>query len=331
MNKEKQNSKIYDEVINCIRRIGLPVIQELSEEHSQCFTSEINTADFYSIRIMVVFVPDKNLVSVGVMLSHSIPQEKHNIITKLTTLINQRFKKNVFDIEPGKGVVNFCDDFFCTDENLDIDEFLLFFKKCIGHAIDYFPLIVSQYYSELKPKTLYRKFMKRKRKDGKKSDYKIKVAKKDTGNQKDIIDFLPFDIHGSSQKARHQFPTHTHGLDKIGLPEFIIDPLALGPEQNSQRIFAAYDYFLKPENNDKLDGILNGEVIELKSKELHPNAKDDSDVYCFREVPHDFEAVKMAYSVDGSDLDPDMRFVQIWLKGDDHALNNEYYRGGIIW
>lgn len=330
MNKQNQMPNVYDEVINCVKRIGLPIIKEVSEGNIRGFESKIKGEDIYSIRILVTYDPNKSIVAVEASISHSIPEERVMAVGKLIKLINKRLNKDIFGVFPCTGIVILFDDIFVQDEIINIDKFLMFFKKQVGYGITYFPLIVNQVYSQLKPKAEFAKFRKRKLKNGKKSDFKIQAVKKDTGNQNDKKVFLPFEIHGSSIEARFQFPTHTHGLHKIGLPEFFIDPLAFGPEQNSQRIFAAYDYFLKPGNNDKLDGILKGEVIELKSKELHPKAKDDSDVYCFREVSPDFEAVKMAYIVDDSDIDPDMRFVQIWVKGDDYALNDEYYKGGII-
>ena len=44
------------------------------------------------------------------------------------------------------------------------------------------------------------------------------------------------------------------------------------------------------------------------------------------EIPNTFEAVKEAYPIG---LEPDMRFIQIWIDGDDYALTGEYYRRGI--
>ena len=60
----------------------------------------------------------------------------------------------------------------------------------------------------------------------------------------------PFTIHGSSIDAPHQYCTHTHGLAKLGWPEFFMNPLAFGGEQNAARIYAAYEYFKRPETDD---------------------------------------------------------------------------------
>lgn len=46
----------------------------------------------------------------------------------------------------------------------------------------------------------------------------------------------------------------------------------------------------------------------------------------------EFEMVKQAYCIDGpDDIDPNMWFVQIYVEGDDFALTDDYYKGGIKW
>ena len=142
----------------------------------------------------------------------------------------------------------------------------------------------------------------------------------------------PFIIHADALKEDTAFPTHTHGLAKIGMPEFIFDPLAFGGEGNGGRINAAYRYFSRLENADKLKAILNGEIVKLQSKDLKLNATEPY-TYCFREVSHDFEAVKLAYPYDnnqGEDI-KNARIVQIWVEGDDYALEDDYYLGGVKW
>ncbi len=56
-------------------------------------------------------------------------------------------------------------------------------------------------------------------------------------------------IHADPLKESTSFPTHTHGLTNVGMPEFIMDPLAFGGEGNAGRINAAYDFFRKTEKN----------------------------------------------------------------------------------
>lgn len=143
----------------------------------------------------------------------------------------------------------------------------------------------------------------------------------------------PYVIHGC--KDMPAFPTHTHGLADIGMPEFIFDPLAFGPIGNADRINAAYDYFLKPRNTRKLGAIKNGKTLKLTLHEMHPKkCKKGAEpyVYCLRRVYPDFEAVKQAYCIEKpGDVDPNTWFVQIYVEGDNYALADEYYRGGVRW
>ena len=142
----------------------------------------------------------------------------------------------------------------------------------------------------------------------------------------------PYIIHADSLRHQTAFPTHTHGLTDVGMPEFIIDPFAFGPKWNMFIINEAYSYFKKPENADKLKTILSGGIIKLTGKELIPKyGKDDGHIFCFREVTVQFEAIKEAYVISGPEIEPGMRFVQIWIEGDDFALKDEYYRGGVRW
>jgi hypothetical protein len=156
--------------------------------------------------------------------------------------------------------------------------------------------------------------------------------KKRKKNRKIKVSKEPFIIHADPLKERTAFPTHTHGLTNVGMPEFVMDPIAFGPYGNGNRINAAYKFFKKPKNADKLAAILNGETVKLTGKELSSkHMKDDPCIYCFREVTFEFEAVKQAYVIPGTVMEPGMRFIQIWVEGDDFALMDEYYRGGVKW
>ena len=138
----------------------------------------------------------------------------------------------------------------------------------------------------------------------------------------------PFIIHGDPLKEQTAYPTHTHGLTVIGMPEFIMDPASFGAKGNGKRINSAYDFFKKQKNATKLKAILNGETIKLTGKQLSPKyMKNDPYVYCFREVRPEFEAVKISYFEE--EITEEMRFIQIYVEGDDFALTDEYYRGGV--
>jgi hypothetical protein len=142
---------------------------------------------------------------------------------------------------------------------------------------------------------------------------------------------FPYIIHACPEPPG--FPTHTHGLTKVGMPEFLIDPLAFGPKENAGLINRAYEYFIKPQNANTLQAIWGGKTLKLTRKDLCPKS-DTSDplIYCFREVPPTFEAVNQAYLIKecGTDVSG-MRFVQVYVDGDDFALTDDYYRGGVKW
>lgn len=129
------------------------------------------------------------------------------------------------------------------------------------------------------------------------------------------------------------FPTHTHGLTEIGMPEFIIDPLAFGPAGNCLRIDACYDYFMIPRNKQLLEDIKNGNTLKLKLNDMHPGKFVREDyVYCLRQVYPSFQAVKEAYFIEELRyLLPNAWFVQIYVEGDEFALTDDYYRDGVQW
>jgi len=151
-------------------------------------------------------------------------------------------------------------------------------------------------------------------------------------NSRKNISRYPYTIHADPLLESTSYPTHTHGLTEIEMPEFLMDPLAFGGKGNGLRINSAYDFFRKKKNGDKLKAILNGNTIKLTGKQLDPkNMRDDPYVYCFREVSPEFEAVKLAYGEGVAYVIPRMRFIQIYVEGDDYALIDDYYRGGVKW
>jgi hypothetical protein len=116
------------------------------------------------------------------------------------------------------------------------------------------------------------------------------------------------------------------------MPEFIIDPLAFGARGNMHCINVAYKFFKKRKNANNLKAILNGKTVKISAKALSPKYPgDELHTYCFREVDLEFEAVKQAYLTAGAKLTPGMRVIQIYIEGDDFALMDEYYRGGVRW
>ena len=72
--------------------------------------------------------------------------------------------------------------------------------------------------------------------------------------------------------------------------------------------------------------------MKLTITDLKPDAKPEDMVYCYRRVFPEFEMVKLAYCIESpDDIDPAMWFVQIYVEGDDFALTDDYYKGGIKW
>ena len=139
---------------------------------------------------------------------------------------------------------------------------------------------------------------------------------------------FPYIIHACPPTV-DAYPTHTHGLTEIGMPEFIVDPLAFGPQGNGQLINDSYLYLYRPENTDALDLIMKGETVTINSKELDPVWSGEHNI-CFRMVGIDFEAVKQAY--EGLDLEKIadvINFIQIYVEGDNFALEDDYYKGGV--
>ena len=145
---------------------------------------------------------------------------------------------------------------------------------------------------------------------------------------KNITKDFPYIIHACPPTV-DAYPTHTHGLTEIGMPEFIVDPLAFGPQGNAQLINDLYLYLYRPENTDALDLIMKGETVTINSKELDPARSGEHNI-CFRMVGIDFEAVKQAY--EGLDLEKIadvISFIQIYVEGDNFALDDDYYKGGV--
>ena len=140
----------------------------------------------------------------------------------------------------------------------------------------------------------------------------------------------PYVIH-ACPPTKGAYPTHTHGLTEIGLPEFIVDPFAFGPEGNAGLINDAYTYLSMPQNAETLNSIMAGETVTINSKTLDPS-DDGIHNFCFRRVGINFEAVKQAY--DGMDLEKIedvISFIQIYVEGDDYALDDDYYKDGVTW
>jgi len=146
----------------------------------------------------------------------------------------------------------------------------------------------------------------------------------------------PFRVTGCvPEKDEAPYPSYTDGLARnCGMPEFIINYQAFGAKGNAVILHLAYDYFVNPKNSGKLNAILNGKIIKLTGKQLCPKylKKNSPYIYCFREVSPFFEGIQQAYGRGIEELVEKFgwRFIQIWVDGDDFALEDEYYRNDDI-
>ena len=176
-----------------------------------------------------------------------------------------------------------------------------------------------------------KKTSQKKRKPAKRLDplqAEMKRLQKETGKKVNA----PFIVHASPLHEVPKFPTHTHGLDRLGLPELFMNAFSFGPEGTCAKLNDAFDFLSAESNASYLEKILNGEIVEISSSQLHPKS-NESYTYCFREVSYDFEAVKQAYP-DGQNLGNPIRdahIIQMWVAGDDFVLDETYYFGGETW
>ena len=126
----------------------------------------------------------------------------------------------------------------------------------------------------------------------------------------------PYIVHTCAPgKDEKLFPSHSHGRDCFGEPEYLINCRCFGPVHNVAAINNVHNYL--EEHPALKTRILSGQTVEMEYS--------DDITLCLREVGSKFEAVRSAY--EGCDLN-EMRFIQIYVKGDDFALTNEYYAAG---
>lgn len=124
------------------------------------------------------------------------------------------------------------------------------------------------------------------------------------------------------------FPIHTHGMAKLGLPEFFLDALSFNATGNERRFMTAVSFFQCQENRPKLEEILNGSIAKLTNRNVGFDVGINKiEVYCFREVPVSFSAVKLTYEPD--EIESGMRFIQMYSERDPHTLDDDYYKGGV--
>jgi hypothetical protein len=277
--------------------------------------------------IIFSYDPANNIAQV-VLRYADLPAEKLLALYELLNHINRHLLINHFFIDPVTRILVLHAGVNVTGYFLNKEAFKMVMTQNLGAGHTFMPLIVKLLATEQTPQSIIDGFytaMDQIPEESVGPDGKLKGKKIPTDQ--------PFIIHGS--KDMPAFPTHSHGMTALVMPEFLVDHLAFGVEQNGGLIGASYKYFTKPENAGKLDSIKNGGTIKLMDKDLKENANPSTIVYCYRRVYPDFEMVKQAYNINEennlSDADPAAWFVQIYVDGDDFALKDDYYKGGIKW
>ncbi len=153
---------------------------------------------------------------------------------------------------------------------------------------------------------------------------KMEVDQVDYNNKTQLLRWkkqvgVPFIVHNCLPTAG-SFPSHTHGLTAFGEPEFFVNMRCFGPVHipgfmsNGVALNIIYQELEK--NPDLKSRVLDGETVEINPFDR---------ILCLREVDASFAAVQIAY--DGFEFEG-MKFIQLYVKGDDFALTDEYYLAG---
>jgi hypothetical protein len=319
--KDKQ---IFDDMKQCIKDLGLKILDEKTDEN---ILSGFSTFEYPSYNMGIIFSYNPSINVAEILLRYAdMPTKNIPALHELLNDINGNLTFNHFYIDPKTKILVLRSGLYVTGYFLNKEAFKILLVQNLGVSHTFMPLIAKLISTDQTPTTIMDEFYAKKDKITTEflgPDGKVKKPK--------VTKELPFIIEASADIPA--FPTHTHGLTELGMPEFLIDHLAFGADGNGGRINSSYDYFIKPENAGKLDGIKNGQTIKLTDKDLKPSCDHPEPyVYCYRRVYPDFEMVKQAYLIeDPNDIDPKMWFVQIYVDGDDFALTDDYYRGGIKW
>lgn len=314
----KTEPAVFTKLKDYYKSVGLPKRSEHLVDNVLMFDTELKQGK-YSLYIRTLYNIVTKEVSLGVLPSYLIPPEKISIVEKLLKLIDDMLVKNQLSVTLADNKLLLQKQKYAAKDTFEIEQFNLLLKDLVRHARNLFFMIWAQMFSSLPPKQFLRQYFKQKKRNKSKQ---LKESKSKKHRTKPVI-------HVSSADFRCQYPTHTLGMTEIGLPEIFIDPMAFGAMGNATRVNAIFELFRKPDNVQLLNRILSGEIVELTDEDLSPGTEfEHIDTYCLREVSPNFAAVRLTY---GSELKPGMRFIQVWVKGDDFALSDLYYEGGIMW
>lgn len=131
----------------------------------------------------------------------------------------------------------------------------------------------------------------------------------------------PHMIHGDKiGGVKQAYPTHTHGLASVGMPELFINANAFGPVDNAKIInvivamIATYDKLL-------------GKIQAKEELELTIAPLGDFR-FMIRSVPNHHLGVMSAYPTEEQRLG--IEFAQLYVKGDDHVLEEDYFADAYV-
>jgi len=328
MNKfNAKDKQIFDDMKQCVKDLGLKIVDEYVEEGVLLGMSTFEYPG-YNLGIFFSYTPSTNMASV-VLGYADIPVEKLPALYDLLNRINGHLIGNHFYINPELRILLMHSGMEVTGYFLDKAAFMGILGHDLGSGHTFMPLIVKVLASDQTPQAVMEEFMKQKHKMPRTlfmQDWTRRVKQK--------AEDLPFFIH--VYKDMPAFPTHTHGLTELGMPEFLMDPLSFGQKGTYTLVIVSYNYFSCPENKAKLEAIMNGKIVKLTHRDLAPDGCGEGPyVYCYRRVYPEFEMVRQAYNIDEekeqSDASPEVCFVQIYVEGDDHVLTDDYYKGGVMW
>ena len=126
---------------------------------------------------------------------------------------------------------------------------------------------------------------------------------------------IPHIIHGCPCDS---YPTHTHGLEDVTLPEMFINGKAFGTKVNANIINNIFDRL----KNRAIEFVRVGS-LKIGDDPLEFKLWKESDmVICIRIVDKDFAGVKTAYHDNNVCK---TGYAQIFVKGDDHVLTDKYF------
>lgn len=322
-NFNSKDKKIFEDMKQCVKDLGLEIMDEqVLDGHLSGFSKFEYSG--YNLGIIFYFNPSLNMAEVFLRYA-DMPAEKLPALYELLNYINGDLSFNHLFIDPTTRTLVLRSSLFITGYFLDKNVFKKVMTQNLGVGHTFIPLVAKLIYIDQSPKSIMDEFHAGSRP----GSFKISDATGKTKKPK-MSAKHPFIIHGC--KDMPAFPTHTHGLTELGLPEFLIDHLCMGINGNGGFINASYKYFNKPENAVKLDAIKSGKTVKLTPEDLKPDIIPSELVYCFRRVYPDFQMVKEAYDLnDPNQVGATTWFVQIYVEGDDYALKDDYYKGGIKW